>query len=365
MTTSLSAPLAAYLAGPADLATAKSLTYDKAAGLGLVAALAEKKARAHLEALGEVAADKDVKKAARAAAYKLKSQGVAAAPLEKKAGVDLSVVAELDRVAIVSAPGLDGHLWLVLASLPGAGGGELDVRDPERGPRLDAVEDLALGRVRRKHAEIAAASRMQKPLLADAALAVRLIDYAIDDLKDAPRFPYFQAWRDRAVKLGADPATLDARAKLGPSGRPVPRAAIEQLARHPIVGYIAPPGSALDQLERDLGPLVHSSEPITRDDFAAQVNARAQEAANRWSADDAQRARSGKWLDATADVLFASGDADMAQVALALADDVREWNPAGGAHPLIEYAFETNLDFESAWHHREAHTKGEAHHDHE
>ena len=107
---------------------------------------------------------------------------------------------------------------------------------------------------------------------------------------------------------------------------------------------------------------MHSSEPITRDAFAAQINAKAQEAANRWSADDAQRARAAKWLDATADVLFASGDADAAKVALALADDVREWNPAGGAHPLIEFAFETNLDFEGALHHREAHTKGEAQH---
>lgn len=362
MTSPLSPTLLAFADATPDLGTAKALTIGRDEAKAFVELLVERKLRGHLEALGEVASDKDVKKAARAAAYKLKSQGVQAAPLPKQAGVDLSVKAELDRVAIASAPGLDGHLWLVIASLPGAGGGELDVRDPERGPRLEVVEELALGRVRRGHAEMAAQARLQKPLLADAALVARLLDYAAADLDGTPKFNHFTAWRDRAVKLGADPLQWDARGKLGPAGRPIPRAALETFANHPIVGYIAPPGAALERMEKELAPLVHDNTPIEKGDFVARFEALSTQNAARWSADEAARNRGAHWLEATADVLFFAGEPDQAKVALALADDLRAWDPAGGAHPLVSFAFETNLDVEAAWHHREAHAKGEAHH---
>ncbi|MFO0750092.1 MAG: hypothetical protein U1F43_31140 [Myxococcota bacterium] len=286
-----------------------------------------------------------------------------AAPLpQRAAAVDLTVKAELDRVAIASAPGMDGHLWIVLGTLPGAGGGELDVRDPERGPRLDIVEELALGKIRRGHAEMVAQARLQKPVLADAALAARLIDHARGDLEATPKFNHFLAWRDRAVKLGVDIGQWDARAHLGPAGRPVPRTAIESLASHPIVGYIAPPGAALEQMEKELAPLLHGNEPIEKEAFVKRFEAMAQENAVRWSADAALRDRAARWLEATADVLYFGGESEHAKIALALADDLRAWDPAGGAHPVVSYAFETNLDVEAAWHHREAHARGDAHH---
>ncbi|MCC6622796.1 MAG: hypothetical protein IT385_16160 [Deltaproteobacteria bacterium] len=364
MTTStpLSAPLLAFAEGSPDVATAKALTLTRGEGLALVAHLAERKARGHLEALGEVASEKEVKKAARAAAFKLKQQGVDAAPVARVAAVDLSVKAELDRVAIVSAPGLDGHLWMVIAALPGAGGGELDVRDPERGPRLDVVEDLALGRVRRAHAEMAANMRLQTPVLADAGLVVRMVDAARGDLEQAPKWSHFQAWRDRAVKLGADAGAWDARAKLGPAGSPIPKEAIDVLAQHPIVGFFAPPSVALERIDADLRPLLHGQEEMDKGAFVAKFQELTDAAAASWCADEAARRRAAGWLDATADVLFFHGDHDAARIALALADELRAWNPAGGAHPLVAYAFATNIDIEAAWSHREAHVRGEAHH---
>jgi len=358
-----------FVDGPADLAAARALTFDRSAGLALVAALADKKLRSHLEALGEVASDKEVKKAARAAAYKLKSAGVGGG-VQREATIDLSVKIETEGVAAATAPGFDGRLWLVLASLPGAGGGELDLRDQGRGQRIEPIQDLSLGRVRRFQAEVSADKVLQPPALIGLDLAARLVGIAGDALALSgapvpPTLAHFNAWAQRAVALGADPARASARTALGPAGRPLPEGAIDALAEHPRLGFLAAPPAAFDPIDKEFRALLHGHDAIEKDAFLTQGTALIEQAAKAWWGSPKGRKLAALWLDATADVLMAAADNDTARIALAAGDELTAWEGEPLAHPLVDRAFRGAVDLEAAWMHREAHMRGEAHHGHE
>jgi hypothetical protein len=363
---SLPADLAAFSTRPADLAGARALTYDRATGLALVSALTAGKLRSHLEALGEVSPDKEVKKAARAAAYKLKSAGVAG-EIQREATIDLSVKVETTGIAAATAPGLDGHLHLVLPALPGVAGGELDLRDDSK-PRAEPLSELGLGRIRRFVADNAVGKAFHPPALVDMDLAVRLI--ALCDEATAasgqvipPTFGHFRTWAERARSHGADPLRASARQALGAGGRPVPEAGIDELAKHPRLGYIAAPGSAFEPIDKEFRALMHGTTPMERADFDAQAQALITTAATGWWASEGKRKAACLWLEATADVLWATGDEAMAKMTLALADDLADWAGAPLAHPLVKKAFFGAIDLEHAWAHREAHVQGHAHHD--
>lgn len=366
---SLSAQLQSFVDGPAELAAARALAYDRGAGLALVAALTDKKLRSHLEALGEVASDKEVKKAARAAAYKLKSAGVSGG-VQREAGIDLSVKIETEGVAAATAPGFDGRLWLVLSSLPGAGGGELDLRDGSGKQRIDPIQELSLGRVRRFHGEVSAQLTLQPPVLADLDLAARLVGIAAEALALSgrpvpPAMEHFKAWGLRAVALGADPNRASARATLGPAGRPLPVGAIDVLAEHPRLGFLAAPPEAFEPIDKEFRALLHGQEAIEKDAFLAQGKALVEQAARLWWSSATGRKLAALWLDATADVLMVAADHDAARIALAASDELLAWDGDPLAHPLVERAFKGAVDLEAAWMHREAHMRGEAHHGHE
>ncbi|MCA9516144.1 MAG: hypothetical protein KC635_14465, partial [Myxococcales bacterium] len=210
----LTASLQSFADADADLSAARALKGAAEADLlALVAALTADGKRAHLETLADAGLGKAVKKAAGAAAYKLKSKGVAG---EVKKGTTFTMAApevSLERVAIVGAPGLDGHVWLVLSDLGGVAGGELDIRGLEAAPRAEVHEELSKSRLK-KHLETTGSAR---PILAHADLAVRVIDQAkgvVGGLPGGapPAFDHLVRWRDRAVELGADPSRADARA---------------------------------------------------------------------------------------------------------------------------------------------------------
>lgn len=364
---SLPAELDSFVRGPAEIATAKALSYDRSAGLALVAALTSGKQRSHLEALGEVAADKEVKKAARAAAYKLKSAGVAGG-VQREAGIDLSLKLETVDIAAATAPGFDGRLWLVLPTLPGAGGGELDLREQGRGQRIEPIQELSIGRVRKFHHEITNDKVLQPPALVGLDLATHLLGVADEALqlmgKPVPvAMEHFRAWHRRAIVLGADPAKASARAQLEPAGT-LDEDAIEQLASHPKLGFLAAPPSAFDTIDKEFRALLHGHSAIEKDDFFVQAAALVDQAASAWAAAPNGKLLAALWLDATADVLLASGDVESAKLALAAADDLRKWDghdPLG--HPLVGRAFKGAVDLEAAWMHREAHVRGDAHHE--
>ncbi len=364
---SLSPELETFAAGPADLATARALTYDRAGGLALVKHLTAERLRSHLEALGEVASDKDVKKAARAAAYKLKSAGVQGG-VQREATIDLSLRIETERIAMATAPGFDGHLWIVVPALPGAGGGEIDLRSTREGPRVDPIPELAIGRIRKLQAELVADRVALPPVLADLDLAARLVDHAVRALEGAgghvpPALDHFRAWRDRALELGAKPEGASARAVLGPAAQPLPEGVIDLVAGHPLLGFLAAPATAFDAIDKEFRALLHGDEAIDKESFLARGEAMVGEAAERWARSESGRGQAATWLDATADVLMAVGELVEARLVLGLADGLRAWDgQAPLSQPLVKKAFFGAVDLEAAWMHREAHMRGEAHH---
>ncbi len=364
---SLPAELESFARGPAEIATAKALSYDRSAGLALVASLTASKLRSHLEALGEVASDKEVKKAARAAAYKLKSAGVSGG-VQREAGIDLSLKVETVDIAAATAPGFDGRLWLVLPSLPGAGGGELDLREQGRGQRIEPIQDLSIGRVRKFQYEVTADKVLQPPELIGLDLATHLLGLADEALrlmgKPVPvAMDHFRAWHARAIALGADPTKASARAQLEPAAS-LDDDAIEKLSAHPKLGFLAAPPSAFDSIDKEFRALLHGHASIDKDLFCVQAAALVDRAASAWAAAPNGRLLAALWLDATADVLLAGGDVEGAKLAIAGADDLRKWDghdPLG--HPLVGRAFKGAVDLEAAWMHREAHMRGDAHHE--
>jgi len=364
---SLPQSLQSFAQGPAEVALAKSLSYDRSSGLALVAALATDKLRSHLEALGEVASDKEVKKAARAAAYKLKSAGVAGG-VQREATVDLSVKIETENIVAVTAPGFDGRLWLVLPSLPGANGGEIDLR--EGTPRLDAIQDLSLGRVRKFHSEVNRDSVLQAPFLVNLDMAAHLVGLADEALqltgKPVPQaMESFRQWHRRAIALGAQPEKASARAQLDDVGT-LDAAGIEALSAHRALGFLAAPPSAFESIDKEFRGLLHGAEVIGKPEFLTTAGVLVDRAANAWAADPGGKTLAALWLDATADVLLAGGDVASAKLALAAADDLRKWDGQDAmSQPLVARAFKGAVDLEAAWTHREAHMQGNAHHGHE
>ena len=365
---SLPESLQSFAQGPAEITLAKALSYDRAGGLALVAALAGDKLRSHLEALGEVASDKEVKKAARAAAYKLKSAGVSGG-VQREAMVDLSVKVETEGIAAATAPGFDGRLWLVLPSLPGAGGGELDLR--EANLRIDPIQELSLGRVRKFHHEINNDNVLQAPFLVNLDMATHLVGLADEALQLSgkpvpPAMEHFRAWHRRAVVLGAQPEKASARAQLEPAARPVDAAGIEALSAHRALGFLAAPPSAFESIDSEFRGLLHGQEAIGKAEFLTTATALVDRAANAWAAAPSGKQLAALWLDATADVLNAGGDVESAKIALAAADDLRAWDGQDAlGQPLVARAFKGAVDLEAAWTHREAHMHGTAHHGHE
>lgn len=366
---SLSPDLAAFAAAAPELSAARGLSYDRKAGLDLVAHLAANKLRSHLEALGEVSTDKEVKKAARAAAYKLKSAGVEGG-VKLDGGIDLTVKIETSDIAAATVPGLDGRLQLVLPSIPGHGGGELDLRDGDK-PRAEVIAELAVGRIRR-FANDNGPGQANHPLqLVDLDMAARLVDLAeqaaaLSGITLPPTFSHFKTWRQRASAFGADPSRASARQKLGALPKGLPGGAlglVDELAGHPRLGHLSAPVTAFTKIDKQFRTLMHGTEAIERSDFDTQAKALLTQAVTDWWASEGQRKAACLWLEVSADLLFAIGDAETAKIALALADDLAGWAGDPLAHPLVERAFMGALDLDSAWQHREAHVHGHAHHD--
>jgi hypothetical protein len=365
-TMSLPPELASFAAAAPELSAARALSYDKKAGLDLIAHLSAAKLRSHLEALGEVSPDKEVKKAARAAAYKLKSAGIDGG-VKLDGGIDLAVKVETVDIAAATVPGMDGRLQLVLPNLPGHGGGELDLREGDK-PRAEVVSELAIGRIRRFAADNGLGKALQPLQLIDLDMAARLIDIAeeasaLSGLMVPPTFSHFRSWRQRAATFGADPSRASARAKLGAVPNGLPDGAIDELGQNPRLGYLSAPVTAFTKIDKDFRALMHGREPMERGDFDAQAKALLEQAVADWWASDNQKKAACLWLEASADLLLAADDEASARMALAVSDDLASWRGEALAHPLIKKAFMGAVDLEGAWNHREAHVHGHAHHD--
>jgi len=358
----LSPETRSFAEGAADIAAARALAGTPEADLlALVRVLATEQRRSHLEALAEASLGKAVKKAARTAAYKLKSAGVEG-EVRRAASIAITAEVSLERVAIVGAPGLDGHIWLVVADLPGAPGIELNIKGDGEAAVAHALEELSRAQLRR-YLESAGSPR---PILAHADLAVRLIDRLAERLPGLtggvpPAFENLTAWRDVAVAHGADPARVDARALVGDPGA-LDEAVMGDLLEDPRVAFLVPPMRIGDFIERRIGELMHSDEPIEEADFVAQAEAILDEAADTLFAEEGMQERMASWLEDDADMLLAVGARERARAALALADACRAHQGTGREWPPLARIMRDVLNIRSAWQHRKAHIDGHAHH---
>ncbi len=366
----LSAPARAFAEGPAEVAAARSLAGEREQDLqSLVTYLTEARQRAHLEALGEAQVPKAVKKAARKAAYQLKSAGVSGEAVRGQ-GLDLRAQVDLDQIAFVAGPGLRGESWLALGTLPDASGVEVVVAEGARIEQVQLIGGLTVGKMRKVLREAKEEAAATLPVIGDASLAVRLMDRLIEDVQaSGGTFPdgWTQAlrWRDEAVRLGADPSRWDARAQLSGAERP---AALERTterlrtARH--AGIMQPPEAVVAALMEQLSAVLHGDEPLEQAEFRQRVEGLADSSADAWLADADVRARVARWLESDADVLLAAGDRDGALQALYVSDELSGGSLLPHEIGLVREAFQALIDVDAAWEHFQAHLRGEDHHHH-
>lgn len=360
----LSTELASYADQPAELAQARALSYSPAEGLELVKFLTEKQLRSHLEALGEVSSDKNVKKAARAAAYKLKSAGVQGG-ITREAAIDLRVKIEFEQAVAVTIPSLDGRLQMVLPAIPGVAGAELDLREGEN-PRAEVITEISVGRVRRFQADNGEGKAVHPLLLIDMGLAARIIGLTEQAMIAAKTripsgFGNVKTWAERVISFGAIKDEYSARAKLGAIAKPSPEA-VSEYASDALIGFLSAPAAAFQLVDAEFRSLLHGSEEISREDFGAQVKTLLEKSAQDWWSKPGNREATALWLEISADIYLAHGVELMARLALGYADELREWAGAPLAHPLLERAFMYAIDVDQAYAHREAHVHGHAHH---
>jgi|GEM_PF-1637471 len=357
------AALTTYLATPptVESATAFQAAIGKADPASICKALAAKSARAHLEALAETAAEKSLKKAARAAAYKLKSAGIAG-EFRTQGGIDLTPTVTLDRIGIAYAPTLGGAMQLLVGSLPGAAGGWIDFASNEQGASIDP--EMTAGRIHKRAQESAAARgiRVLAPVHAD--VAARIIEVTAKALEVVGRakpaaYPGFLTWAERARTLGADPERANARATIAPTPT---TDAPTILFEHKINAPAAVPDELGEELDRRLGPELHSDAATDEAAFCARVEEAGFAALDAWWAEKGAKDASTMMLDLGADVHAATGDPETAAIFLGVSDALTAHEGAARDSAVLAAWIRRLVNPKSAWKHRLAHIEGHAHH---
>ncbi|MCA9515589.1 MAG: hypothetical protein KC635_11655, partial [Myxococcales bacterium] len=251
-TTELPSTAAAFAASAPAEADVASLASLSAAELdALVSDLERSNRRDHLELVGAAARlPGAVRKAARKAAYRLKSRGVAATvDPTRHAAVDLRAEVDLDDRVLAHFPGLGGRYVVVLGDLPDARGASIQA-DGE-GVR---VASTAMGRAQmRAHAREHGDSLGL--VIGPAALGVQLAArLAVEVRRLGGEFPPGWSdvvwWCERAQALGADAATCDATTALADA----PLDALDGAAARAVLARLGraalPAGSVLDEIDQ-------------------------------------------------------------------------------------------------------------------
>ena len=201
---SLNDAATAFLSSPADAADARSLAgSDEATLMALVEALEAASQRNHLELLGRSRVTKAVRKAARKAAFRLNCAGVDGAR-PRSEGISLAVETSLDEIALVSAPGFRAQCWMAFGAIPGAGAVEVICKEGPVLDKLNPLERLSIGKLRRAMRDVKEEGTMALPVLANGDLAVRLIDRLHEDLvasgQEIPAgWAHLTHWRSAAI----------------------------------------------------------------------------------------------------------------------------------------------------------------------
>ncbi len=325
---------------------------------GLITQLEEGSQRAHLEALGASSGfAKAVRKAAKKAAYRLKSKGVSS-EWRPAQGLSFKAADEpLGDVGAMAMPGLHGNWIFILRSL----GEEFAVSATCEEGRVvdsDTAGTLSISRIRKIVAAEAERTDRALVLVVGGDLAVRSLARIEEELaiagEDTPGdWQAVRWWRDEAVRRGADGARADARAALA-----------DKLATLPLdvqrttLGLFGAPGvttplvaseSAYQSLERELHDACHSPLEMDQATFRERVEGIQAQVTDEWLADPVKRQLMGSWLDGNADFLWAAGQERSALQCLWLADRARDLDLKPSEIEFFQDAVGLAVDFGLAW----------------
>jgi len=338
LTERLPTSVEAFAEGPATREAATRLAaVPEPDLLQAIDALAEAGQRAHLEAMGDAPLVRAVRKAARKAAYRLKSAGLGEerGPLKATLGAPDDGRISLEALAIATPPGLTGFWFLLLGSFADAP--TVEIRgEPQGGiAHIEVHAPIAVKALARLVGDVGQGV-VGGPFLCHADLAVRLIDTLAEEVRArggrfAQEWTFVAAWRATAVAHGADPGRVDARraragelatmpAELGASSADV--LAVEASGTH------LPPAEVLSALMKDAMEAARGRAGMTEAAWGARLDELVGDGLDRWLGDADARARAARALDATADVLHARSHPREATQALWVADQLR-----AGARP--------------------------------
>lgn len=360
MAEELNEALAAYADGPPDLEAARTLKdQPQAELLALIAELAERGQRAHLESLGRAGFAKPVKKAARAAAYKLKSAGVAGEGARDK-GLSLRQEVSLNDRALVRAEGFQGVVWIATADLPEYEGFKIDCEPGPRIEKISQLETMSPSKLRRllREYENEASETGMAPLLVDADMAVRLIDGLAEDVAAADpaglpgSWSRVKAWRDEAVRHGADPDAADARRALTDELAAMPRElkrSTTKLIERPEYGVLLPDEDALDAFFIRVQESTLMVLELTEAQFYGHIDSLAEQAADAWLIDESRRRMVVRSLETNADLALSQGQRDAALQLLWVADQLAAGEKLPHEIELFREAFVNAVVKEAAW----------------
>ena len=352
---SISEFLAAAPDGP-GLAPAAAALQDvsEAELLSLVEQLKKLGRRDHLEALGLTKLPRTVRKAAKKAAYSLKSAGVASQASGRTGRVELpSEPIALDNAAMSLPPGMHGRMWFLLGSIPGAHAVEISTREQAELEKIDVLAPTSAAKLRKLAAKVGDADSPGMPFLANLNLAARLIDGLSEEIRHAGgRYPQewtdVLQWREAAAQAGADTQAASARRGLGFNTGKVAAdsdtlAATDRFMDAPTGGPNLPPGEVIQELAVEAIDLLaeDANEPTPR------LHALADRHADRWFSKAGVRERVARLFELTADCAWARQDKDTATALLQIADAL-----VGGERPsrigLVRTAFRRLVDDEQA-----------------
>lgn len=362
-----------FMTTPASIGTASALSALSEGELAdLVQHLVAAEALLHLEALADAPPlPKTVKKAARFAAYQLKSRGVVA-PAESRV-VSLSsgpTTADLARAAIALLPGLYGRFWLFLGPLPGVSAIEVEGECHGTLKRVEAIAGVGPSRLAKLIDKIGAAARAQglnaEPRLVSADLALALIAH-LEALIRLPGHPDERGlpatwvnvalWREAAMKLGADASRASSRVALEPvadADRPERLVRSGELMTMALSGAHAPPPWIAEALLTDV---IEKGEGHWQAAAATGATGPALDAAGRslleemalahgdaFYAHPSHSQRVARHLEATADGLFALGHHDEAKTLLVVSDALARREVAPREVALVAAAMRQLVD---------------------
>jgi len=305
----------------------------------LVRALEHRELLDHLELLAELgAAGKETKKAAGAAAYRLRSKGVKPrfkAPPVAKADAPRVEPIDLGFVALASPPGLIGRYWMLLGTLPGVEA--LEVKGDADGgvEAIEVIRPVSGSKLERLAKEFERKTVRGLPVRASADLALSLVaswGSLLPPGRTPPMWREVEAWRQAAQGLGADAARASARRQVAASVTPLSWEALYKLE----AGGIHLPTPAV--LQRVLAGMRDMLDKPAVEAEVVERHARelSRESMAGWLSVPEVRERLRAFLDATADVMLAVKQLPAAAGFLALADVLgRE----GDGYTLVEHPF--------------------------